>query len=344
MTPSLRPVSGSPRGVHDLLVPWVHDGGEPLTVRTSGSSGVPKEVVLSQRAVVASAHATLDRLGGPGQWLLGLPVSGVGGLQVLVRSILAGCEPVHLGEHDGLASALRSFTSSRRYAAVVPTQLYRWAAAGELPTLAEFDAILVGGASVDPDLLADARRAGARVLRTYGMTETSGGCVYDGVPLDGVEVRVDQAGQIWLRGPMLFDGYVGQPHPASAWFATADRGELGPDGTLRVHGRIDDVVVSGGVNVPLGSVEQAIRGMPGIAEVAVVGAADPEWGSRVVAAVVVTDDADVTLSDLRDRVDAQGLARAWAPRQLLRLGQLPLGPTGKVDRVRLAALAADPKV
>lgn len=342
MTDRLRPVSGDPADVLAALGPWVRDGGEPLIIRTSGSTGVPKDVVLSHRAILASANATVERLGGPGQWLLSLPVSGVGGLQVLVRSIIAGTEPVGLGR-EGLGAALAEFSADRRYAAVVPTQLYRWASTGELPALAQFDAVLVGGAAVDPDLLAAAAEAGVRVVRTYGMTETGGGCVYDGVPLPGVDLHIDAGGQVMVRGPMLFDGYLGQPpHDPASWFATADRGEITPEGTLRILGRLDDVVVSGGVNVPLAPVERAIRGMPGVGDVVVVGAQDPEWGERIVAVVVAADGADVTLDGMRDRVEAAGLSRAWAPRQLLVVPELPVGATGKVDRVRLSELAREP--
>jgi O-succinylbenzoic acid--CoA ligase len=344
VTASLRPVSGTPDDLRAALEPWVRDGGEPLVVRTSGSSGVPKDVLLSHRAVLASAQATLDWLGGPGQWLLGLPVSGVGGLQVLVRSILAGEEPIDLSAHKSLAAALAVFSAERRYAAIVPTQLYRWASSGDLPFLARFDAVLVGGAAADPDVLAEARAAGVNIVRTYGMTETCGGCVYNGRPLAGVEIRVDESGQVLLRGPVLFDGYVGQPHPLGEWFGTADRGEIDPDGSLRILGRLDDVVVSGGVNVPVAAVERAIRAMPGIADVAVIGADDAEWGSRVVAVVVPADGADLSLADLRDGIEAAGLSRTWAPRQLLLVPELPAGATGKVDRVGLRALAEDPRV
>ncbi|HUQ00109.1 MAG TPA: AMP-binding protein [Aeromicrobium sp.] len=326
------------------LEAWVRSGGEPLVMPTSGSTGAPKSAVLSHRAVLTSARASLDRLGGPGQWLLALPVSGIGGLQVLVRSILAGREPVVLADHDDLAAALAEFEAERRYASIVPTQLYRWAEQGELAALARFHAVLVGGAAADPELVTRARQEGVNIVRTYGMTETCGGCVYDGVPLDGVEVRVDDAGQVWLRGPVLFDGYVGQPHPAGSWFATSDRGEILPDGRLRVSGRIDDVVVSGGVNVPVSAVEGAIRGMPGVGDLAIVGVEDAEWGQRVVAAVVPTDGAHLTLADVRDWVEAAGLPRTWAPRQLLLVDELPLGATGKVDRVRLLGLARDPRV
>jgi o-succinylbenzoate---CoA ligase len=296
--------------------------------------------VLSHGAMLASARATLDRLGGPGQWLLALPVSGIAGIQVLVRSALADREPVTLADHPSLRAAIDALDASlRRYAAVVPTQLYRWAAADELGALAELDAVLVGGAALDPDLRAQVEAAGVRLIRTYGMTETCGGCVYDGIPLDGVELQVAEGGEIWLRGPMLFDGYAGQAREPGSWFATADRGHILDDGRLQVLGRMDETVVSGGVNVPLPAVEDAVRGASGVATAAVVGAPDPEWGTRVVAAVVPVAGASVVLAELRDAVEAAGLARTWAPRQLLTLDELPMLPAGKVDRERLRQLA-----
>jgi O-succinylbenzoic acid--CoA ligase len=344
VTASLQPVSGSVAEVLDLLKAWVADGGEPLQIRTSGSSGVPKDVILSHAAIVASARASLDRLGGPGQWLLDLPVTGVAGVQVLVRSILAGGDPVVVGDYASLDEAVDALTGPRRYASLVPTQLFRLAADRRLDLLSGLDAVLLGGAALDPDLLVAARSAGVHVVRTYGMTETCGGCVYDGVPLDGVELRIDDqgsadeegTGQIWLRGPMLFDGYVGQPR-TGAWFATADRGRVLDDGRLQVLGRLDEMVVSGGVNIPLPAVEEAVRRVTWVDDVAVVGVDDAEWGTRVVAAVVASEPAD--LATLRDELEEAGLARAWAPRQLLVLAGLPLLPAGKVDRQRLRELA-----
>jgi O-succinylbenzoic acid--CoA ligase len=329
------------------LEPWVHAGGAPLVVRTSGSSGEPKDAVLSHAAVLSSARATLDRLGGPGHWLLALPTTGIAGIQVLVRSALAGQEPVALSDHPSLRSAIDALdAATRRYAAIVPTQLHRWAVADELGALADLDAVLVGGAALDADLRATAEAAGVRLIRTYGMTETCGGCVYDGVPLDGMEVRVDDSasggGQIWLRGPMLFDGYAGQEsREPGSWFATADRGRILDDGRLQVLGRMDETVLSGGVNVPLPAVEAAVRQAPGVAAAAVVGVPDEEWGTRVVAVVVPAAGASVDLAGLRDAVEAAGLARTWAPRQLLTLDELPLLSAGKVDRERLRLVATD---
>ena len=348
MTASLRPVAGDPGDVLGLLEPWVHFGGKPLVVSTSGTTGEPKDVALSQGAILASARASLARLGGPGQWLLALPVTSIAGVQVLVRSILGGWDPVVLADRDSLESAMGSFGEARKYAAIVPTQLFRLATTDRLHLLSGFDAVLVGGASVDAELLAEARAAGAPIVRTYGMTETCGGCVYDGIPLDGVSMRIDEddesdgdgSGQIWLHGPVLFDGYVGERRQ-DEWFATADRGRLLDDGTLQVLGRLDETIVSGGVNIPLPAVERALRKVDGVVDAAAVGVADHEWGTRVVAAVVPAEDGAVNLAALRDALQVDGAPRSWAPRQLLTLAELPLLPGGKVDRERLRVMAAD---
>lgn len=334
---SLRPVSGLPRDVLDLVRPWVLDGGEPIVIRTSGSTGAPKDVVLSHRAVLASAEASAQRLGGPGGWLSAMPVTGVGGLQVLVRSVLAGLGPVFADDHTDLAAAIAAIPGERRYASLVPTQVHRLLRDGSAGVLAGLDALLVGGASIPVDQLRAAREAGVNVVRTYGMSETCGGCVYDGLPLHGVDLRLDEAGQIQIAGQLLFDGYAGsQPH--EGWFGTADRGEIDADGRLRVTGRADDVVVSGGVNVSLPAVTAALRSVDGVADAIALGRPDHEWGSRVVA-FVVPDDAvcldGLRLDEVRDEIEAAGLPRTWAPREVVLLDFLPLLPSGKVDRQAL---------
>ena len=341
MTASLRPVTGTTRDVQALLEPWVRFGGDPIVVRTSGSTGEPKKVVLSHSAVLASARATQSRLGGPGHWLLDLPISGIAGLQVLVRSVLAGTDPVVVAEHDDLEAAVNALSGPRTYASLVPTQLQRLDAAERLGVLAGLDALLVGGAATDPALLDRARAAGVNVVRTYGMTETCGGCVYDGIPLDDVRMRINGGGQVQLAGPMLFDGYVDHPRDG-AWFSTADRGEIDAEGRLWILGRIDDVVISGGMNIPLPAVERVLRRVEGVGDVAVVGVDDAEWGSRVVAAVVPADAVcldGLRLDLLRDAVTEGGLPREWAPRQLLLVDELPLVLGGKVDRAQLRGLA-----
>ncbi|WP_289017122.1 AMP-binding protein [uncultured Aeromicrobium sp.] len=344
---SLRPVSGSARDVLDLLRPWVAgDDVEPLVVRTSGSTGEPKDVRLSRGAVLASAHATHARLGGPGQWLLALPVTGVGGLQVLVRSLLAEQEPVLLDDHDDLVDALRELDAPRTYASLVPTQLHRLASAGRLDVLAALDAVLVGGAALDPTLREQATSAGVRVVRTYGMSETSGGCVYDGVPLDGVAVALGPSGRIRLAGPTIFDGYDGDPGLTAevlvdGWFHTADAGRLDEDGRLQVLGRVDDVVVTGGVNVPGPAVAARLREHPDLAAAEVLGVPDEEWGRRLVAFVVPRDGAAPSTQELRDWVAAER-PRSWAPRQVVEVRDIPLLANGKPDRLALGRLVGEP--
>ena len=313
----------------------VEDDDCAVVLPTSGSSGEPKAVLLSAAALTASAQATHDRLGGPGQWLLAMPPYFVGGLQVLTRSVLAGTTVVVA--EGSFSEAAAQLTHERRYTALVPTQLGRLLDT-DLEALRGFDAVLVGAAATRADLLARARDAGVRVATTYGMTETAGGCVYDGVPLDGVEAGLD-GDRILLGGPTLFSGYRLRPDLTAealvgGRFRTADRGSL-RDGRLEVLGRIDDVVVSGGVNVALPAVRDRIREHPQVAEVEVVGIADPDWGQRVVAYVV---GSVVSLDDLRTHV-AETLPRSWAPRQLVRLERLPMLGSGKVDRQRLRELA-----
>lgn len=339
MNAGLRPVAGDPRDVYELVAAWVHDGGEPIVVRTSGSTGEPKDVVLSHTAVLASARASLARLGGPGGWVQSMPVTGVGGLQVLVRSALAGLEPVYAADFTSLPLAIAAVPGDRRYASLVPTQVHRLVEAGEVDALRGLDALLVGGAAMSDDLRA--ALDGVTVVRTYGMSETAGGCVYDGLPLEGVRLRIDDRGQVLLGGSVLFDGYASAEATAlvlrDGWFATADLGEI-VDGRLRVTGRADDVVISGGVNVPLPAVTRALRSLSGVRDAVALGLPDEEWGARVVAYVVPADAVcldGLRLDEVRDAVEAAGLPRTWAPREIVLLDEIPLLPGGKIDRVRL---------
>ncbi len=336
------PAGPAAAAARDVLAPGepLEDGAD-LVVATSGSTGGGRGVLLPASALLASATATLDRLGGPGTWLLALPVSAVAGLQVLVRSVLAGTRPAVLAPGEALADAVARVPAGRRYTALVPTQLRRYLDA-EPAALRAFDAVLVGGAATDPALLARAREAGVAAVTTYGTTETCGGCVYDGVPLDGVRVRVDDGG-IAVAGPVLALGYRRDPRATAGAFAggefrTRDAGSIGADGRLTVTGRLDDVVVTGGVNVAPQAVEEVLREHPGVADAVVFGLPDEEWGQRVVAAVVPAGTAP-ELAALRGWVAAR-LGVPSAPRELHLIGAVPTLHTGKPDRRGVAAAVA----
>lgn len=346
--PGLTPIPGDPRQVIALLRDWDADrGGRPLVVATSGSTGTPKLVRLRRSAMRASVDATHGYLGGRGQWLLALPAHHVAGLQVLYRSVRSGHEPVLLdGSGPGSwAGAVASATAPRRYTSLVPTQLVRLLDEGAARLLAELDAVLVGGGPLDPVRRREAEDAGVRVVMSYGMSETCGGCVYDGWPLDGVALKIAADGEVLLSGPTLFEGYDdgdgGLDQTATAavlrrgWLHTADRGRLDADGRLQLLGRRDQVVLSGGLNVPGPAVERMLARAPGVREVGVVGVPDPEWGEVVTAVVVTADGSAPDLDGLRDLVEP----RTWAPRAVVVVDEIPRTPNGKVDRVALRHLA-----
>jgi O-succinylbenzoic acid--CoA ligase len=318
--------------------------GADLVVVTSGSSGRSRAVLLSADAVRASAAATVQRLGGPGGWLLALPMSAIAGLQVLCRSALTGRPVTVLERGEGLGVALdRLPAGDRRYTSLVPTQLRRFLDT-EVDALRAFDAVLVGGAATDPELLDRARRAEVAVVTTYGMTETAGGCVYDGLPLEGVRVRADPEG-VRLTGPMLALGYRLDPAATEAafvdgWFLTRDAGSIDAAGCLTVSGRLDEVVVTGGVNVAPAAVEAALREHPDVEDAVVFGRPDDEWGQRVVAAVVPSPRSAPDLAVLRSWVTDR-LGAPAAPRELHTITAVPALHTGKPDRRAVAAAVVD---
>ncbi|MFC5285965.1 o-succinylbenzoate--CoA ligase [Actinokineospora guangxiensis] len=314
------------------------DGGPALAVPTSGSTGEPKSVLLPGSALLASAAATHARLGGPGTWLLALPTTHIAGIQVLVRSLVAGTTPAELagpfrGKSFTEAAADVLAADGPRYTALVPTQLTRVLEWGgdALAALRSFDAVLIGGAALAPPVLAAAREAGVRVVRTYGMTETAGGCVYDGLPLDGVSVEITAAGLVRLGGPTVAHGYAGSA-PFGGWFTTSDLGEL-VDGRLQVLGRADDLINTGGEKVAPAAVEAVLLAQPGVRAVCVVGVPDPEWGQRVAALVVGALSQDA-LAAVR-----AALGAAAVPRRVVTVDALPEKAPGKVDRAAAAALA-----
>jgi O-succinylbenzoic acid--CoA ligase len=335
----------------DVPVEAVDDDMVALVVPTSGSTGEPKGVLLGAAAIAASANATHTRIGGPGHWLLALPATHIAGLMVLARSVVAGTEPAAVNLADGFTAAifataasrfLRS-TAARHYTALVPYQLAVLldAGAAAVEALTGFDAVLVGGSNSPAELLDRARAAGVRVITTYGMTETCGGCVYDGVPLDGVRVELADSGRIRLTGPVLAHGYRLQPGLTArtftgGWFSTSDLGRLDADGRLTVIGRVGDVAVTGGVNVPLPAVDALIATHPGVADVATVAVPDPLWGERVVAVLVPRDPEDPpTLAAVRLHLMRQAPA-GHLPKELVLVSSLPKLPGGTVDRRALA--------
>ncbi len=327
-------------------------GGEPAeaglaaVVATSGTSDAPKAVELGADAIRWSALATSAALeAGPGdRWLCCLPVHGVAGLAVVARAWHTGL-PVEVHERFDPA-AVGQAAGRATLVSLVPAMLRRLLAAGDEP--ARFRRALLGGSPIPAALASEAARRAVPLVRTYGLTETFGGMVHDGHPLDGVELRVDAdpEGELLVRGPMLFRRYRGDPGRTAAvlrdgWLRTGDLGRLGPDGRLTVLGRADDLVISGGVNVHPDEVEAVLATHPAVAEAAVAGRPDPEWGQRVTAFVVPRDPASPpSLAELR-AFARERLAAAKAPRELVLLPVLPRSPSGKLLRRLLPDGEAD---
>lgn len=337
-------------------VPGTVRAGTAVVVTTSGSTGVPKSVILSRDALTASALATASRIG-EGAWLLALPASYVAGMQVLVRSIVSDREPAILSGSftpQAFAAAAATMASSRggvrvpTYTSLVPAQLSRLLDAADDDTtvasaLRSFETILVGGQALPPVVLERAQAAGARIVRTYGSTETSGGCVYDGRALDGVGLRIVD-GEVSITGPVLADGYLGDADATDAafhrddqgrrWYRTGDAGLI-EDGVLRVRGRIDNVIVSGGVNISLDRVERIVRSVPGLSGAVVIGVPDSRWGE---ASVVVASRGEalrrsesVQLEEARAAVSAE-IGPHARPSRLVLVDELATLPSGKPDR------------
>ena len=375
--PALLPVAAGEAGmvpdqlrVGDPLDPGEDDDGDPtaLVVATSGSTGPVKGVLLPASALTASADATRCRLtcrdgwhphrgNGPapvprprsGQWLLALPAQHIAGLQVLLRCLAEGSEPSVLDTGAPFTAArftaaVAGMPTGTRFTSLVPTQLTRILADPEATAAATtFDAILVGGAATPDDLLHRARAGGLAVITTYGMSETCGGCVYDGVPLELVEVAVAGNGAVSITAELVARGYRGRPHdPAFVvdgrrrTFRTSDLAVM--DGLqIRMVGRSDDVIVTGGVKIDPERVEPVLLRVIGVADAAITSVPDPEWG-RAVVAVIVPDGAGPDHDTLR-RAAIYAAGPAAAPKHVLWVEQIPRRGIGKLDRVALAALA-----
>lgn len=323
------------------------DDDVALVVSTSGTTGTPKGAMLTPAALIASASATHDRLGGSGTWLLALPAHHIAGIQVLVRSLQAGTVPVELDVSTGfdvteLPTAIAQLGSGRRYTSLVATQLAKALLNPEATAaLAELDAVLLGGGPAPRPVLEGAAAAGITVVRTYGSSETSGGCVYDGVPLDGVRIRLNDGaepgeGRIVIGGSTLAKGYRTPPDPdpfaEQGWFHTDDLGMLDDAGRLLVLGRADEAISTGGLTVMPAPVEAVLSRHPAVADCAVFGVPDDRLGQRVVAAVVLTPGAvEPSVAEIKEYL-AHSLDSTAAPRELHVLDELPRRGIGKLNR------------
>lgn len=349
-----------------------------VVVGTSGSTGAPKLALLTAGNLRSSIDATAARLDGPGQWLLTVPGHHVAGLQVMLRSVVAGTTPHVMDLGGGFTPAAWVHavdamppTDLPTYVSVVPTQLARLLADQDATErLARFSAVLVGGAATHPDLLDRAAAAGVAAVTTYGMSETAGGCVYDGRPLAATTVDLDADGRIHLGGDTVAHGYLGDPErTADAFsvrvpprppdapapepeqvggrrtvrvFRTDDVGHVDDAGRLHVDGRVDDLVNTGGVKVAPRLVEEAVTRLEGVSEAVAVGVPDREWG-EVVAVVLVRHpgrpDQALTVTELRARLDGI-LAKHALPRAVLEVDAIPARGPGKPDRAAIRAMFA----
>jgi o-succinylbenzoate---CoA ligase len=304
------------------------DEGDAFVVATSGTTGEPRGVVLTHDAIAASAQATSARLGvdpDRDRWLCCLPVAHVGGLSVVTRAQVTKT-PFEIHEAFDAQRVIDARRRGATLVSLVPTTMRRL---GDEAT--RFRTILLGGGAIPPDKPANA-------VATYGMTETGSGVVYDGWPLDGVEVAIEDD-EIALRGPMLFRCYRdGNDPKRDGWFKTGDAGLLRDDGSLEVFGRIAEVIRTGGEMVWPSRVEELLRAHPKVRDAAVVGVADPEWQERVVAVVESDGEVAPTLQDLREHV-ASSIGAVHAPREVVVVDSLPRTALGKVRRESLRDLA-----
>ncbi|WP_422757376.1 AMP-binding protein [Paenarthrobacter sp. C1] len=341
--------NGEPRAVP--VETGVEDAA--VVVRTSGSTGTPKATILTVDALAASSVATAMALRGEGQWLLALPLQYVAGVQVLVRSLYAGTRPWVMDQTNGFTpeaftAAAEELTDKIRFTSLVPTQLQRLLdspAPETLAVLRRFNAILLGGAPASPGLLAAAQAAGLKVVTTYGSAETCGGCVYDGEPLDGVEIRIgdgDLEGRVLLGGDTVAAGYLDAARASKAaffeedgtrWYVTGDLGELSPEGKLTVLGRADDVIITGGVKASATYIQSKLEELDGVTAAFVAGVPSREWGQAVAAYVAVEDPSPEGIKGFTARREAA--LGVLAPKTVLADKELLMLPNGKPDRLAM---------
>lgn len=301
-----------------------------LIVTTTGSSGAPKEISLSASALLASARASNKFLAAEfgATWSLLLPLNHIAGINVLIRSLELGTTPTNLIGYEGKFPKVD-------YTAIVPTQLYRALNGDEnlLAHLQSAKAVLVGGAALTQQLRRDAVARGINVIETYGSTETSGGCVYNGQPLEGVEIAIDESARIAIKGKVLANELVGE----DGWYFTSDAGRI-ENGKLFVEGRIDEVVITGGENVSLTAIERVISQTFPHLQLAAFAAAHPEWGQAIHLAIV--GDYNSLENEIQETL-VREIGVASKIKCFHYLEELPLKGIGKVDRAALGRLASE---
>ena len=309
--------------------------GVAVVMPTSGTAGAPKLVELHRVAVVVAVSRSAKRLGASPEapWLCPLTPAHIGGLLVLLRAAILGA-PVTVHERFDPERLVRD-AEGAAFASVVPAMVRRLVASGlGLHGLT----LLVGGDELDAETAGAARARGARLVTTYGLTETCGGFAYDGIPLDGMEVRLDAEDSIEVSGSTVMENYrldpaaTGAAFTTDGWLRTGDLGAIDDGGRLAIHGRADHVIRTGGEKVWPEEVERVLSGHPKVADVAVAGRPDLEWGARVSAFVVprAIDDPP-SLDELRV-LGADHLARFKLPRELSLVAEIPRTRTGKVRR------------
>ena len=336
--------------------------GIDLVVPTSGSSaGTPRLVGLSIEALMASAKATELALEGPGRWILAMPAHHIAGAMILLRAAVAETNPQVVDTTNGfdprdLLPAIRGVTQDEMpgYLSLVPTQLVQCLDAGEevVGAMRSLSAVLVGGAAISQHLLEHALNAGLKVRITYGMTETSGGCVYDGEPMPGMTVRAvdwDDRTHLAFNGPTLMTRYLDAESPffeegGHRWLISGDMGVIRASGKVEVNGRADDVITSGGLSIAPGPLRRAVRSYEGISDAWIMGTPDEKWGQIVTALVVPnqmpTDSLEMAElgAAVREHAAAR-IGRAQAPRRVVAVTELPYLGFDKIDRGAAVATA-----
>jgi O-succinylbenzoic acid--CoA ligase len=306
-------------------------------VESSGSTGTPKRISISTNALLHAARAGQERLGPQGQWLLALPINFIAGQQVLVRSLLADAQPVIMNTAmpftaDAFLRSTLLMSHENRYTSLVPFQLAKLVAQAQsdevlLAALRSFRAIVVGGQSTPSELREKAIDLGLKVIISYGMTETAGGCVFDGIPLDGVRLKIAPDSRLLISGKTLAEDQ-------DDWIFTNDLAELSADGKLNIIGRADRVIISGGLKLSLERVEYLGSELAGVEEIAAVSLPDQSFGERVGIAYIgspeVADDIANQLAHL--------LGPAGKPVRVIRVDKLPKLLTGKTDNRLVAQL------